>query len=150
VTAVDASLASTDSKRSAPPALKSVEAKVRAGLPTHAVDCFNCTDKSCETCHLWGADKCKSCHAGFTLTGNHQCKSNCRDGEYKPDPANTLECLACPVGCSECSSLTLCTVCYPGWNLTGGICCLSSQYGQNGVCSPCHSRCKECLYGGQS
>jgi proprotein convertase subtilisin/kexin type 5 len=118
--------------------------------------CLNCLSP-CVTCT--SASACKSCVAGFYLTGT-SCvvASSCPAGTYAESLNNT--CNTCTSPCQTCDTFgTNCTSCINGYLYYSNLCvstCPSTMYPTSTLCvncvSPCitctsASACKSCISG---
>ncbi|KAI5651344.1 subtilase family domain-containing protein [Phthorimaea operculella] len=117
---------------------------------TYQKDDFGCMPchETCESCNGPSENACVSCRIGdYAIKG--RCVSQCPKGYYAD--AQRRECLACPIGCSICTS-TVCSVCQEKWILTkGGNClpdgndkCDTNEHYERGRCKKCHSTCEKC------
>lgn len=83
----------------------------------------------------------------FLLVG--ECRASCPT-RYGADKKRR-ECVICPPGCTNCTSVS-CTTCELGWSLNKkGLCvlesqkrCETSEFFEDGHCKPCHSTCETC------
>lgn len=129
----------------------------------------------CQTCDTSNSvlanGECKACKTGcigcsFDLaTGKVTCNS-CANGYFKQDSG----CVACPTGCSTCTSSEECTACLPAYGLKNKLCvpcnvagcqtceipsggtalecktCASQFYLNSENCGKCPKNCQECSY----
>lgn len=97
---------------------------------------------NCETCT--SATSCTKCSTSFTLnaggcdcssgvfTSDGLCSASCPAGYFM---TSTNTCSNCSIGCTTCSSATLCSQCNTTFTLSNGACsCGSGSSNVNGVC----------------
>ncbi|EAT45948.1 AAEL002793-PA [Aedes aegypti] len=101
------------------------------------------------TCNGSSESQCILCRAGrFAHEG--RCLNACPDGFFGDKKRH--ECMPCPIGCSTCSSGSICTACRDNWTMNkkakcianGSNNCDESEYYENGHCHSCHSTCETC------
>lgn len=86
------------------------------GLGGDGLTCEACADPNCSSCND-DYETCDECAEGFTLSNS-----------------TNSSCVACPEGCSSCSSEGECSECGNGYSLT-----------QDGQCTPCADpNCRAC------
>lgn len=118
---------------------------------TYETEDYNCADchPSCMTCNGSSESQCILCRAGrFAHEG--RCLNACPDGFFGDKKRH--ECMPCPIGCSTCSSGSICTACRDNWTMNkkakcianGSNNCDESEYYENGHCHSCHSTCETC------
>lgn len=123
--------------------------------------CLPCS-QNCLKCDLNGPHQCDPfrCALGFVqLTGTTNCTAclnfcsvcdknninNCIDCGPRRYKDSTGQCLACPAGCANCTSQTVCTICLIGYTLVQNSCIYNLDY-------PCavtgaNSNCIQCFEG---
>ncbi|XP_044031068.1 proprotein convertase subtilisin/kexin type 5 [Siniperca chuatsi] len=113
--------------------------------------CEKC-DPSCGECMGDGEDSCLSCILGLIyLRKEGRCLPSCPQG-YSHDAVHRT-CEPCHASCRTCSGKYShsCDSCYPGYQLSDGLCesmCNIGQYpvikGSGHTCEDCDSSCLEC------
>mgnify|MGYP000884204247 FL=1 len=101
------------------------------------VDCLTCTGT---------ASNCTTCNPSsqyYAFFYSNKCVGSCPNGTYNA----SFNCTNCPVGCSNCTSATVCTVCSSGYYLYNDGCstnCPAGMFASIGLCSNCTSNCSTC------
>lgn len=135
--------------------------KCAVGYYPSGSTCQTCTDSSCESC-VDGAGTCGKCRPGFALYDNtcfeciqgcNKCSVlqlgsciGCAKGFYI---SSSGKCLPCKLGCSECSSASVCSACSPGYKLNAGgnICVKQCEFPCRTCSASVATSCLSC-YGG--
>ena len=103
--------------------------------------CAPCNDSNSITYYSTCAPLCPPTG---TYRNGEKCAIQCPGGTY---PLSDIPfCVACPTGCTDCSSIG-CDLCMPGFSNYEGICvpeCPFGTYGYKGVCTVCSPECSEC------
>ena len=128
-------------------------------------NCASCSNgNSCDKCigfYDYDGGKCTcnllgNCYRIFVYVTTHfrtMGNTLCTNG-YFVDQNNV--CRPCLPGCQTCTSTTVCTNCFDGFNLKGETCynqtegvsnntnCQDGTYIDSGVCQPCNWLCRTC------
>lgn len=114
--------------------------------------CADC-NINCKTCIIT-ATNCSSCYTNssspyLTTKNNLGSCSNLCDDYYYGDLVNGLcqSCASLPINCKNCSSVSTCYACDPGFVLYNSQCLNYTPtgfYNNSGVASPCNSTCATC------
>lgn len=120
------------------------ECPVRTVLDSSNTMCAFCTF-DCYTCN--SAGQCLSCNLS---TDHRELNNNSRcvpiTGYYE---VYAVVAEKCPIGCSECSSNALCSICEEGFTLSGVCVCPSRTYLDLTTCKSCPYDCYTCNSQGQ-
>jgi hypothetical protein len=114
---------------------------------------FKPCNSLCLTCFGTSQDQCLTLNtaiSGSLLLHPYSNILYCPKGTYINTTTTPMSCSPCPAFCSQCSSLTNCTICQgPSTMGTNNLCtCATANLTQVespvGVCQPCHFTCKFC------
>lgn len=121
---------------------------------TSASGCVAC-EFPCTECSE-SSTKCTSCNSSYALvTSTNTCVISCSSGYRKTQVTENgvtyNKCVACPEGCSSCSSSSTCTACISGYYYsssknTCSTTCESGTYKDsvNSSCIDCDKSCSTC------